>query len=308
MAARLLILVWHNVEGTWCYPAHPGAGIAGLARQLAWLRRLATIVPLAPALAALGAGKPLPPRAVALTFDDGYQDNLDLAVPLLERFGLPCTFFLVPGLLSREVRPWWEVLAWGFARGAGGTVTWEGKPLRTDGHWGRHSFVWAVERLKAVDRSTRDRRIGELLDLLQPEGTPDEERMFLDWDGARGLVRRGFSVGSHSMYHAILSREAPEEQLRDLVTSRHRLEAELDVTVRLLAYPNGTRTDYDAATVRAAEQAGYEHAVAAHAGFNQRSTPGYGHSRLVLEPQRRFSEIVVRRLVSRFAPARADGG
>jgi peptidoglycan/xylan/chitin deacetylase (PgdA/CDA1 family) len=308
MAARLLILVWHNVEGTWCYPAHPGAGIAGLARQLAWLKRLATVVPLAPSLAALSAGRPLPPRAVALTFDDGYRDNLDLAVPLLERLGLPCTFFLVPGLLSREVRPWWEVLAWGFARSTRGTVWWEGRPLRTDDRWGRRSFVWAVERMKAADRSTRDRRVGELLDLLQPEGSPGEERMFLDWDGARGLVRRGFSVGSHSMYHAILSREAPDAQLHDLVVSRRRLEAELDVPIRLLAYPNGTRTDYDGATVRAAQQAGYQHALAAHAGLNQRSTPGYGHCRLVLEPQRRFSEIAVRRVVSRLTPARGAGG
>jgi peptidoglycan/xylan/chitin deacetylase (PgdA/CDA1 family) len=305
MASRLLVVVWHNVEGTWCYPSRPGAGVSGFARQLGRLKRVATVVPLAPALSALSAGEPLPPRAVALTFDDGYRDNLELAVPLLERLGLPCTFFLVPGLLSREVCPWWEVLAWGFARASSRTVPWEGSVLPTEGRWGRRSFLAVAERLKASDRATRDRRVGELLELLQPEGTPDEERLFLDWDGARELVRRGFSVGSHSMHHAILSREAPEEQLRDLVTSRQRLEAELDVHIRLLAYPNGTPADYDAATVAAAKQAGYWHAVGAHSGLNVRSTPVYARSRFVLEPQRSFSEILVRRVVANVARAQA---
>jgi peptidoglycan/xylan/chitin deacetylase (PgdA/CDA1 family) len=304
MASRLLVFAWHNVEGTWCYPSPPGAGVGGFARQLHRLKRYATVVPLASALSALSAGEPLPPRAVALTFDDGYRDNLELAVPLLERLGLPCTFFLVPGLLSREVGPWWEVLAWGFARATNRTVPWQGGVLLTEGRWGRRSFLEVVERLKASDRVTRERRVGELLELLEPEGTPDEERLFLDWNGARELVRRGFSVGSHSMYHAILGREAPEEQLRDLVASRRRLEAELQVPIRLLAYPNGTRADYDAATVAAAAQAGYWHAVGAHTGLNRRSTPAYAHARFIVEPHRGFAEILVRRVASKVAPAR----
>src|SRR5215218_7650889 len=110
----MLILLWHNVEGTWYHPSRPGAGIQGLSRQLRYLRRFATIVPLTHALKTLSAGDLLPSRAVALTFDDGYQDNLNLAVPLLQELGLPATFFLIPGLLSREVKPWWELIAWGF--------------------------------------------------------------------------------------------------------------------------------------------------------------------------------------------------
>jgi peptidoglycan/xylan/chitin deacetylase (PgdA/CDA1 family) len=304
MASRLLILAWHNVEGTWCFPSPIGAGVGGFARQLRQLRRLATVVPLESALSALRAGEPLPPRAVALTFDDGYRDNLELAVPLLERLGLPCTFFLVPGLLSREVRPWWEILAWAFARAGRRTLPWEGGALPTGDQEGHRSFLTVAERLKALDRATRERRTDELVELLEPEGTLDEERLFLDWDGARELVRRGFAVGSHSMYHAILSREAPDEQLRDLVASRRRLEAELQVPIRLLAYPNGTRADYDAVTMAAAERAGYRHALGAHAGLNRRSTPGHAHSRLVLQPQRSFSEIIVMSVGSRLAPIR----
>jgi hypothetical protein len=54
----------------------------------------------------------------------------------------------------------------------------------------------------------------------------------------------------------------------------------------------------------AAERAGYRHALGAHAGLNRRSTPGYAHSRLVLQPQRSFSEIIVICVGSQLAPIR----
>jgi peptidoglycan/xylan/chitin deacetylase (PgdA/CDA1 family) len=263
------------------------------------LQQLATVVPLEDALEALADRRSLPPRPVAITFDDGYRDNLDVAVPLLEDLGLPATFFLVPGLLSRDVRPWWEVLGWGFARARPAVVPWEGRALPTRGPQGRRAFRWLAERLKLLDLATREERVDELLGLLQPEGGGVGVGLFLDWDGARELVRRGFSVGSHTTRHAILSREPPEEQARDLVSSRTQLEAGLGIRVPLLAYPNGTRMDYDEATMRAAALAGHTHALGAHAGINRPSTPAYAHPRLVVAPDRPFLDMLVRRIASR---------
>jgi peptidoglycan/xylan/chitin deacetylase (PgdA/CDA1 family) len=266
MTDRLLIVAWHNVERTWHYPAAAGGGIAGFERQLRRLRRLGTVVPLARALRLLSTGQPLPPRAIALTFDDGYRDNLELGAPVLERLGLPATFFLVPGILSGMVRPWWEEIAWALARTPRTTVEWDGRRLPVGGRPGRQSREWLTERLKELDEAARRRAVAELLERLEPDGQLDHMELFLDWDGARELVRRGFSVGAHSMEHAILARETPAAQLTDLVESRRCLEAELGVAVDLLAYPNGTRSDYDTATVEAARSAGYAHALTARTG------------------------------------------
>jgi peptidoglycan/xylan/chitin deacetylase (PgdA/CDA1 family) len=294
--------MWHNVEGTWCYPSPRGAGRWGLKGQLRRLQQLATVVPLQGALEALAGGRPLPARAVAITFDDGYRDNVDCAAPLLEDLGIPATFFLVPGLLSGDVRPWWEILAWGFARARPAVVSWDGRVLPTRGRQGLRSFRWLSERLKLLDRTTREAQVDELLDALRPEGRAGEDRLFLDWDGARELVRRGFTIGSHSMRHAILSREDPREQVIDLIGARRQLEAELDVPVNLLAYPNGTKADYDAHTIRAAAQAGHTHALGAHAGVSGPSTPPYAHPRFFMEPDRGFPDILVRRIALRLTP------
>jgi CelD/BcsL family acetyltransferase involved in cellulose biosynthesis len=97
-----LVLTWHRLRERGGRNMAPSSA---LATQLRRLSRLATVVPLGVAMDALGAGQTLPPRAVALTFEDGYRDHLEIAVPLLERLGLPATFFLTPSLLSGSTRP-----------------------------------------------------------------------------------------------------------------------------------------------------------------------------------------------------------
>ena len=287
MSHRLLVLAWHNVEPTWCFPATRGSGTRGLQAQLAFLRRTANVVPLAGALAALGRGDPLPPRPVALTFDDGYRDQLELAVPMLERLELPATFFLVPGLLDGTVQAWWEQLAWIFTRATKDSVVWEGRTVGLRSPAERRTSLLAVlENLKRRDRRGRDAALEELLDRCAPEGTLEERAAFLDWDAARRLDRRGFTVESHSLVHSILAEEPESGQEQDLVTSRRRLQQELDLPIDLLAYPNGKRGDYSRATVAAAARAGYSHALTTVEGWNRPSTEPYEVHRFVQQPER----------------------
>lgn len=104
----MLVLGWHNVEGTPCFPSVRGAGIRGFRAQVEWLARWAEVVPLRESLRALAAGERLPPRAVAITFDDGYRDNFEHAAPVLERLSLPATFFVVTQWIDTDIVPWWD--------------------------------------------------------------------------------------------------------------------------------------------------------------------------------------------------------
>jgi peptidoglycan/xylan/chitin deacetylase (PgdA/CDA1 family) len=287
VSASLVVLSWHNVEPTWFFPARPGAGRRGLEQQLRFLRRAANVVPLEPALDALGDGRPLPPRAVAITFDDGYLDTLQVAAPMLERLRLPATCFLVPDLLSGLARPWWELLGWALTRTRREVVAWEGRTLRLRDPGERHMAATTVaELLKRRPYAARDEAVAALLERCQPQGEFDDRALFLDWDGAEELVRHGLAVASHSRRHTILAEETGDEQHRDLAESRGALESRLGVPVRLLAYPNGLRRDYDATTIAAARSAGYSHALTTVRGRNLRSTAPYELRRFVVQPER----------------------
>jgi peptidoglycan/xylan/chitin deacetylase (PgdA/CDA1 family) len=287
MGSRLLVLGWHNVEPTWFFPAPPGAGPRGLAGQLAVLRRFANVVPLGASLQALAERRPLPPRAVALSFDDGYRDSLGVAAPLLERLGLPATFFLVPGLLSRTSPPWWELLGWACQRARRRQVGFEGRTIDLGDPARRGAAAGLVaELVKQRGRAAREAAVAGFVARCEPAGEPGQDGLFLDWDQAAALASRGFAIGSHTLHHAILARQAPAEQARDLELSRRQLQERLAVPVDVLAYPNGTTADYDHTTVAAAAQAGYAHAVTVIPGWNRPATPHYEIRRFLQRPER----------------------
>jgi peptidoglycan/xylan/chitin deacetylase (PgdA/CDA1 family) len=295
MSSRLLVLCYHNVDPTWCFPASAGAGRKGLESQLRMLRRLTHVLPLDEAVARLAEGRPLPARAAAITFDDGYRDNLTLAVPMLERLGLPATFFLVPGLLSNDSIPWWEVISWAVRSATAPVLQWDETtwPVRTDAD--RTRAVNEVQRrLKRLNAAERDATVARLAAQLDPGGAaPSAQDMFLDWDESTDLLRRGFSIGSHTCGHAILSGETPAAQHRDLVDSRRLLAERFEVGVDLLAYPNGTAADYDEHTLDAARGAGYRAALTTREGFNRRSTPTLELKRIVMYPERGLAELAM---------------
>jgi peptidoglycan/xylan/chitin deacetylase (PgdA/CDA1 family) len=297
-ADRLLVLGYHNIESTWFWPSRPGAGIATFARQMRVLHRIANVVPLEDALDALAAGRPLPPRAVALTFDDGYRDNLELAAPVLRGYRMPATIYLVPGFLSGEQHAWWERLGWAVGRARARRVRLDGHELvlGDDG-----AALRAVETL--VKRMTHDGRMNaveRLVEDLRPSGEYRADELFLDWDAARGLVPAGMTVGSHTLSHAILGRETAADQRVDLRESRRLLQRELSAEVATLAYPNGTRDDYDDATFAAAREAGYSHAVTAWGGPVSADAPPFEITRTMVSTSTsapRFAAKVLKQLV-----------
>jgi peptidoglycan/xylan/chitin deacetylase (PgdA/CDA1 family) len=292
MSAELTIVGWHNVEGTSCFPSRPGAGTRGLFQQLRAIKLTANVVDLASAVRDLHDGRPLPPRAIALTFDDGYRDNLTQAVPMLRSLGLRATFFLVPGLLDGEPLAWWESIAAALRSSHQPSVHWYGKSY--DLRNGDRDI--AVDEISAsLKRMDQHQRRAEVNGLVARLACADETGLghtFLDWDDARELAHSGNAIGSHGLDHAILRNEDPAAQLENLTVSKSALERELSVPVTTLAYPNGSAEDFDMSTVASAAAAGYEAALTTIEGWNSPSTPRFQLCRFVLFPERGVRSVV----------------
>jgi peptidoglycan/xylan/chitin deacetylase (PgdA/CDA1 family) len=281
MGGRLLVLGWHNVGASPATPVPHERVLRGFERQLDLVGRLGRVVPLGEALETLSRGGRLPARAVAITFDDGYRDNLEWAAPALERRGMPATFFLVPGLLSGGAHAWWERVAWAVT-GARAGARWKGAEVPA-GAEARAGLALRITRgLKALDAGARDGRVAALVEAMRPQAA-FPERLFLDWEGARRLAGRGFAIGSHTTRHPILPRETPEAQRDEIAGARRELQARLGVDAALLAYPNGS---YDAATLDAAAAAGHRWAVTTRWGLNDARTPPLEVRRMLVSPRR----------------------
>lgn len=211
----------------------------------------------------------LPARAVALTFDDGYADNHDVAWPVLKRLGLPATVFVTTGAIEGKQPLWFHRVAHIFE-----TAQPEELPvcvgpwtftLDTDGE--RESTVGRVSSdLKKMPASQREEMIAALGEAFGVTDFSPLASEMLTWEQLRAMDAGGFSVEAHTVTHPILGAETIEAATREIAESREVLSAGLKRSVDLFAYPNGKREDMTGDVVRAVERAGFRAAFTAEFG------------------------------------------
>jgi peptidoglycan/xylan/chitin deacetylase (PgdA/CDA1 family) len=304
MPDRLLVLCWHNVSPT---PAAGGpGGPEGFDRQLRHLGRHASVVPLEAALDALVERRPLPPRAVSITFDDGYRDNVDVAAPILRHHGLPATFFLVPDFLTARRAPWWETLAWAIRDRRAPFMTFEGRDL-SRAHPSRATKVIGSS-LKGRTRDGREAAVRAIVEQLDPAGSDPAPGLMMDGDGARALARDGFTIGSHSLDHAILAREDGRAQHDDIARARRALQDLVGQEIAAIAYPNGEHHDVDDVTIDGVRAAGHRFGLLLEAGLARPDGDPYRVPRAFVLPERGQRGLYVQPLKRSVAVVRARLG
>ena len=224
----------------------------------AHLRTLAghyRVLPLSQIVTALIEETPLPERAAAITFDDGYANNAEVAALLLHQAGLPATFFVTTGFIDGTHRPWWaDVRAW--AQSAG---------------WSDLDVVEHENRLKQCSAIDRGRHMAELrpAESVSESASAELWRM-MTWDQVRSLAAAGFEIGAHTVSHASMGHEDAAVMEREMVDSRERIMTELGAVSPVFAYPYGQPEHLPAEWINALRQAGYLGAVTTVDGFNTR--------------------------------------
>ncbi|MFN8645060.1 MAG: polysaccharide deacetylase family protein, partial [Candidatus Binatia bacterium] len=218
-----------------------------LRRQLDYLRRHYAVLPLIEIVGRLRAGRPLPARAAAVTFDDGYRNNYTCAWPVLRELGIPATIFVSTGFIDRGEALWPDRL----------TLALHATPERRVDFMGRtHSLASGAARararaviadeLKTQPRAAKDRLLEDLFERLGPTPPTPVDFLPLRWDEVRAMHASGqVDIGAHTVGHEILSQLDVAEQRWQIEESCRRVAAEIDAPCRLFAYPNGRPSDFD---------------------------------------------------------------
>src|SRR3990170_2672732 len=107
------VLMYHRVkpplEGD-SSGQHPGLAHRHFILQIQYIKHRMTPISLGELTQRIAAGRKLPPKAIALTFDDGYEDNYTNAYPVLKQYGVPATIFLITGFVGSSIQLWWDRL------------------------------------------------------------------------------------------------------------------------------------------------------------------------------------------------------
>ena len=283
--AKAAILTYHRVCNETCDPWALCVTPEHFDQQMAVLRQLFDVVPLMALENDVRAGT-LRPGTVAVTFDDGYNDNVHIARPVLERYGVPATFFLVSSLIGSDREFWWDeldrlllspgrlpsrvevdVAGTPIQQDLAAAVLYGADEAARDRRWraweppptDRHRLyvsLWhalrsrpPLEQQRALD--TLRRVVG-----VSPAGRPSRLAMStVDLASLSGHAL--IDVGCHTDTHAQLSSLSVPSQADEMRRCRAELERWLEGPVPACAYPFGAYQDYDAATCAVLDELGF---------------------------------------------------
>lgn len=260
-AARLSIFIFHRVLPV-ADPLLPGEPSA---EQFEWMARFFAksfnVLPLSEAARRLREGT-LPAAAAAITFDDGYADNLDIAWPILERYKLPATIFIATAFLDGG-RMWNDQVI-------------EAVRLAPQGELDLKEFDLGIHAVGDVDSRVacyskvlgqlkyfeHERRAAVAKEIAIRGGVPSHCDLMMTRDQLRTLRSLGAEIGAHTHTHPILELLDDASARREIETGKLELETILGEAVSAFAYPNGVPgRDCTARHARIVQQLGFSSAV-----------------------------------------------
>jgi len=277
---RLCILNYHRILDTpdALLEAEPDA--ATFRWQMRVLADCFNVLPLDAALAALAQGR-IPPRAVCITFDDGYRSTHDLALPILREFGFPATVFVTTGCIDNGSM-WNDRILEALRTIQGGRLELGDAGLGSfaldtlDGR--KAALATLTEKAKYLAPQARH----DLVDLIETRAGSPRRELMLTREMVHTLSRHDVEIGAHTISHPILTSLDDAAARHEIVESKRQLEEITGRPVRYFAYPNGKQDrDFDERHMAMAREAGFDAAFTTAMG-----AAGNAHGRFALPRSR----------------------
>lgn len=272
LEAPVIVLVYHRVANLSSDPEMLAVSPENFRNQMLYLKENVSLVRFEEDWTK--TAKP----AVAVTFDDGYADNALYALPILEKTGVPATFFITTGPVGTAQEFWWHELERLILSGKchpsildlkKGTAvrTW---PTRTDSE--RLALYTDLVRLmNSSEPESRTLTLKRIRAWASAEEKMDGKHRLMTPDELRSLAASKLvTIGSHTVTHSKLSCLQPDAQRDEIVTSKNQLQEWLGREIAVFSYPFGGRQDFTTESMRLCRQAGFTKAAA--------NFPGQAHA------------------------------
>jgi peptidoglycan/xylan/chitin deacetylase (PgdA/CDA1 family) len=300
---RVAILRYHSISDDDAWYADAGIRIspAAFEAHAKYLAGHYAVMPLAEIVERLRTRRSMPRNAVAITFDDGYADNLP-AARVLNRYGLTATFFIAAGCMVGG-DPFWPAEIRALVRAARTPVllVMAGRTPHTIPVATASEQTRAIRTLTRLFKShpipVREAMREQLRRAAGGRAMPD---CMLRWDELAEMQRLGMTIGAHTLTHPNLPSAGLEDAAAEIAGSKARLERELGEPVTLFSYPNGGAERYYTPDLqRIVADSGFAAAASSHNAFAGRHSDLFALERI--EVEERSADLVFALEIERFA-------
>lgn len=291
LTSPAIVLLYHRVAAVECDPQLLCVSPSNFEAHLRLIRENFHPLSLSSLVQGSEAGE-IPKNAVVITFDDGYFDNAEFAVPLLEKYEIPATFYISSSMIDSNCEFWWDELEAIFLSGSS-------LPKSLTLSVGDSLYQWRVNSVAAC--VIEDSRLLNRWSVLRAEIPTPRHQIYKDlcwllksaplevrdrvlselriWSGTSGTARTTHramtaaelkclgecpfvEIGAHTIDHPSLSALTYSDQMAQIVGSKIQLETLLGCKVQTFSYPYGTSSDYTSVTQDIVRLAGFDSACA----------------------------------------------
>lgn len=265
-------------------------------RQMDYLRRYFAVLPLSQALDLLRRDALDGPTA-AITFDDGFRNNYDVAFPVLREYKLPSTIFLATDLVDSDKTVWFARLLIALQTTKCERFSWNGSEYLLNDPLARAAASARMQvALKTFPAEALEVELQKIETMLavprNPSVSEDSPYRMLAYAQIRKMVDSGMvEFGAHTCGHTILSRLESSEKAAQIENSVACVEKLSGQKCALFAYPNGAPQDFDAESQRFLGQAGITAALTMVPGPNRPNTPAMEIHRYPIGADTTFSRF-----------------
>jgi peptidoglycan/xylan/chitin deacetylase (PgdA/CDA1 family) len=210
-------------------------------------------------------GRSLPPWSAAVTFDDGFADNHDVVLPILSRYGIPATFYIMVNAVETGTPPWYVRLTFAFS--ATSVPTWRhpenGRTFEIASAEGKKAALTAAWDLGAARAGTaQEQLIQHVEEVLQIEPLNASSGLMMSWDQVRALKKAGHTIGGHTLSHPNLAQVSEGDARSEIRGCKERLEEKLGEPVEHFSYPHpALNPHWSPQTLQITRDAGFRSAV-----------------------------------------------
>lgn len=231
-----------------------------------------------------------PENAFAITFDDGFENNLSIAAPILQSFAVPATFYITSSFVEQNLMSWVDRIDWAVEASA------ENTEYSLDVPWLKNKVLikTRVEKLEFLEEVRKHAKVNPAIDqnalassIQRQFGLPltyasnSEIDLKLSWHDVRKLNETPyFTIGGHTHSHPIMS-FLDKKTLRDEIRKCLRLiEKNADISTNHFSYPEGLTHTYNNTVVSTLREFGINCCPSAEPGYNAKGTDTFELKRI----------------------------
>jgi peptidoglycan/xylan/chitin deacetylase (PgdA/CDA1 family) len=221
-------------------------------QQISFLKQNCSVISMDEVVEIILKKKTWPKNPIALTFDDGFKNNIEVAAPILQDLAAPATFYICPGMVGGDEIFWVDKVE------ACINLTKE-KSITLDLNGDKEFFLTSLQaKINSVQRiknfcknihsTSKDKVIEELINKcgINPNSTFAKNYEIMNWDEVNELNKSSlFSIGGHSNHHEIFTQQDRVAIRDDIQDSLKKLEFHLGQATKHYSYPEGQLNHFD---------------------------------------------------------------